>query len=138
MAPPSFPPSPDQVVLPLSGLSRLSLPLPAVVLIAVTAYLLLLMGALWLQQCIRSRGLCLGCCQCEKGSPCGGCEYCLACAESCDCRVPSLRGCLDRACPRSTDCLQGAPCCPLCDCACTWQPPECESVNCLCFEIKMR
>ncbi|XP_041094689.1 keratin-associated protein 5-4 [Polyodon spathula] len=96
------------------------------------------MGALWLQQCIRSRGLCPSCCQCEKCAPCGGCEYCLACAESCDCRVPSLRGCLDSACPRSTDCLQVSTCCPLCDCACTWQPPECESVNCLCFEIKMR
>ncbi|XP_059924033.1 uncharacterized protein si:ch211-198p11.6 [Gadus macrocephalus] len=24
------------------------------------------------------------------------------------------------------------------DCTCTCQPPECESCNCLCFEIKLR
>uniref|UniRef100_A0A667YRZ3 Uncharacterized protein n=1 Tax=Myripristis murdjan TaxID=586833 RepID=A0A667YRZ3_9TELE len=31
--------------------------------------------------------------------------------------------------------------CPQCarwDCACTCQPPECDSFNCLCFEIKIR
>uniref|UniRef100_A0A8C3X8C9 Uncharacterized protein n=1 Tax=Catagonus wagneri TaxID=51154 RepID=A0A8C3X8C9_9CETA len=27
-------------------------------------------------------------------------------------------------------------CCPLCDCAC--QLPDCQSLNCLCFEIKLR
>uniref|UniRef100_A0A8I5T9E9 Uncharacterized protein n=1 Tax=Pongo abelii TaxID=9601 RepID=A0A8I5T9E9_PONAB len=29
-------------------------------------------------------------------------------------------------------------CCPLCDCACTCQLPDCQSLNCLCFEIKLR
>uniref|UniRef100_A0A8C7EI99 Uncharacterized protein n=1 Tax=Neovison vison TaxID=452646 RepID=A0A8C7EI99_NEOVI len=29
-------------------------------------------------------------------------------------------------------------CCPLCDCACACQLPDCQSLNCLCFEIKIR
>uniref|UniRef100_A0A8C6FLN8 Uncharacterized protein n=2 Tax=Artiodactyla TaxID=91561 RepID=A0A8C6FLN8_MOSMO len=29
-------------------------------------------------------------------------------------------------------------CCPLCDCACACQLPDCQSLNCLCFEIKLR
>ncbi|XP_059586387.1 protein delta homolog 2 isoform X2 [Alligator mississippiensis] len=29
-------------------------------------------------------------------------------------------------------------CCPLCDCACACQPPDCQSVNCICFEVKLR
>ncbi|KAH0626417.1 hypothetical protein JD844_001383 [Phrynosoma platyrhinos] len=28
--------------------------------------------------------------------------------------------------------------CPLCDCACTYQPPDCQNINCICFEIKLR
>uniref|UniRef100_A0A8C9AMC2 Aldolase, fructose-bisphosphate A n=1 Tax=Prolemur simus TaxID=1328070 RepID=A0A8C9AMC2_PROSS len=39
-----------------------------------------------------------------------------------------LRGWAPR-CPR---------CCPLCDCACACQLPDCQSLNCLCFEIKLR
>lgn len=42
--------------------------------------------------------------QCSPG--CGDCcpniapfDYCLACAESCNCRMPSLRSCLDQTCP---------------------------------------
>uniref|UniRef100_A0A674IZQ9 Uncharacterized protein n=3 Tax=Testudinoidea TaxID=8486 RepID=A0A674IZQ9_9SAUR len=28
-------------------------------------------------------------------------------------------------------------CCPLCDCACAYQPPDCQSINCICFEVKL-
>uniref|UniRef100_A0A8C4SL67 Uncharacterized protein n=1 Tax=Erpetoichthys calabaricus TaxID=27687 RepID=A0A8C4SL67_ERPCA len=71
----------------------------------------------------------------EKACCCGVCDCCLACAELCDCKMPSLRSCLNGLCPRSPDCTD---CCPVCDCACTFQSPDCENCNCLCFEIKMK
>ncbi|KTG32121.1 hypothetical protein cypCar_00007264 [Cyprinus carpio] len=52
------------------------------------------------------------------------------CAQSCDCRAPSLQSCLDYSCP--------SPNCAMWDCACTCQPPECDSINCFCFEIKFK
>ncbi|XP_046894562.1 uncharacterized protein si:ch211-198p11.6 isoform X1 [Hypomesus transpacificus] len=115
------------VVLPIWGLA---LPLPAVLLIAVGLYMILLAMVLWFRHCLKDH-----CC-----SECGECcpniapfEYCIACAESCDCRFPSLRSFLDQMCP-SPSSLQW----PAWDCACTCQAPECESCNCLCFEIKVR
>ncbi|KAJ8347346.1 hypothetical protein SKAU_G00287470 [Synaphobranchus kaupii] len=105
----------------------LSIPLPAVLLIAASFYLLMLLVALWCRHCLKAQ-CSPDCCDCCANiSPC---EYCLACAESCDCRPPSLRSCLNQTCP--------SPSCTMWDCACTCQPPDCESVNCLCFEIKFR
>ncbi|KAM9541535.1 uncharacterized protein ACWYII_039053 isoform 1-T4 [Salvelinus alpinus] len=117
------------MVLPVWGLT---LPLPAVLMIVVGLYMIFLAMALWFRQCLK-----------EQCSPeCGDCcpniapfEYCLACAESCNCRMPSLRSCLDQTCPSTCPSL---PNCNMWDCACTCQPPECESFNCLCFEIKLR
>uniref|UniRef100_A0A8B9R5Y1 Uncharacterized protein n=1 Tax=Astyanax mexicanus TaxID=7994 RepID=A0A8B9R5Y1_ASTMX len=57
-------------------------------------------------------------------------EYCHMCAQSCDCRPPTLNSCLDYSCPTSN--------CVMWDCACTCQPPECDSINCICFEIKFK
>uniref|UniRef100_A0A8C8VLA5 Uncharacterized protein n=1 Tax=Pelusios castaneus TaxID=367368 RepID=A0A8C8VLA5_9SAUR len=71
--------------------SSLLLPLPAIIFITVTAYLLLLLIILGLRQCL------LGWARCPPF-------------------------------PR---------CCPLCDCACAYQPPDCQSINCICFEIKL-
>uniref|UniRef100_A0A8C2IRT8 Uncharacterized protein n=1 Tax=Cyprinus carpio TaxID=7962 RepID=A0A8C2IRT8_CYPCA len=76
---------------------------------------------------------------CVSFSPC---EYCLVCAQSCDCRPPSLRSCLDYSCPSPnvslmlnvSSCLK----LDMWDCACTCQPPECDSINCFCFEIKFK
>uniref|UniRef100_A0A8C6DFP0 Uncharacterized protein n=1 Tax=Moschus moschiferus TaxID=68415 RepID=A0A8C6DFP0_MOSMO len=74
---------------PVSGPSLL-LPIPAIVVLSVGIYLLLLGLVLLTRHCL-----------------------------------------LDWAphCPR---------CCPLCDCACACQLPDCQSLNCLCFEIKLR
>ncbi|XP_061761783.1 uncharacterized protein si:ch211-198p11.6 isoform X2 [Nerophis ophidion] len=57
-------------------------------------------------------------------------ELCFNVAQSCDCRLPSLRSCLRDMC--------ASPSCGRWDCACTCQPPECESCNCLCFEIRVK
>ncbi|XP_066578119.1 uncharacterized protein LOC136767936 [Amia ocellicauda] len=130
MAPVVLPASQPVSVVPVADLA---LPLPAIVMIAVCAYLLVLLAALWCRQCLKAQGLCPLCCQCSKGALCGDCEYCMACVESCDCKVPSVRVCLDNACPGPT-----GQCCAKWDCACTCQPPECQSFNCLCFEIKLR
>ncbi|XP_019906217.1 uncharacterized protein si:ch211-198p11.6 isoform X1 [Esox lucius] len=116
-------------VLPVWGLA---LPLPAVLMIVVGVYMLFLAMALWFRQCLKEQ------CSPECGDCCPNiapCDYCLECAESCNCRTPSMRSCLDQTCPSTCPSL---PNCAMWDCACTCQPPECESFNCLCFEIKFR
>ncbi|KAJ8253568.1 hypothetical protein COCON_G00201800 [Conger conger] len=105
----------------------LSIPLPAVLIIAVSFYLLMLVIALWCRHCFKAQCSPWSCDCCSSLQP--G-EYCLACAESCDCQPPSLRSCLNHTCT--------PPSCAMWDCACTCQPPDCESINCLCFEIKFR
>uniref|UniRef100_A0A8C5GH36 Metallothionein n=1 Tax=Gouania willdenowi TaxID=441366 RepID=A0A8C5GH36_GOUWI len=47
-------------------------------------------------------------------------------------------------CPAATSCflcvvnVSLSPQCWRWDCACTCQPPECQSCNCLCFEIRIK
>ncbi|XP_042327687.1 uncharaterized LOC112694756 homolog isoform X3 [Sceloporus undulatus] len=151
MATPSLNPPPD---LPFAA--TLFLPLPAIVFLVVGSYLLLLALVLVLRQCLlvtrgldgdslkeqKARGLCANCCSCEKRTWPNMCECCMACAESCDCVLPSPARCLDRCCS-CTNGWEPGTCsfprlCPLCDCACTYQPPDCQNINCICFEIKLR
>ncbi|XP_076851798.1 uncharacterized protein LOC143503690 [Brachyhypopomus gauderio] len=105
----------------------LPLPLPAVVMVTVGLYMLLLAGVLWCHRCLRPQcsSQCADCCPGVSAF-----ERCYVCAQSCDCRPPNLHACLDHSCP--------SPSCVVWDCACTCQPPECDSVNCICFEIKFR
>nr|XP_032641564.1 uncharaterized LOC112694756 homolog isoform X1 [Chelonoidis abingdonii] len=122
--------------------SFLLLPLPAIVFITVAAYLLLLLLILALRHCLLARGLCADSCWCEKGMLGGPSHCCLACAKACDCATPSLTHCLDTCCPRRqgwelSTCPPFLRCCPLCDCACAYQPPDCQSINCICFEVKL-
>ncbi len=145
----------------------LSLPLPAIIIISVGLYMILLAAVLWCHYCLKvlqhyhlvssiteqySRINIYGCCYtvahlsqmlpglsqllCSERSLnltshcshfswvvfalcnssltlqakcdpqcsdcCAGfspCEYCLVCAQSCDCRPPSLQSCLDYSCP---------------------------------------
>ncbi|XP_054850417.1 uncharacterized protein LOC129339871 [Eublepharis macularius] len=138
MATPSPNPPPD---LPFAA--TLFLPLPAIIFLAVGSYLLLLVVVLVLRQCLLSRGICANCCSCQKGSLPSVCECCLACAESCDCALPSPARYLDDCCHCTNGwdmgtCSTLPSWCPLCDCACAYQPPDCQSINCICFEIKLR
>lgn len=93
-------------------------------------------------------------------------EQCFRLAETCDCRLPTVHSCWTKSCPSPSvrilrtqssstlttnqtvttlahhrnrflflsDVFQ----CAKWDCACTCQPPECDSCNCLCFEIRIR
>ncbi|KAG7504263.1 hypothetical protein JOB18_004728 [Solea senegalensis] len=106
---------------------ELAVPLPAVLMITVTFYMMLMGVGLWIRFCLKDR------CSAE----CGDCgpdisisEQCFRLAETCDCRPPTVRSCLNHSCP--------SPTCLMWDCACTCQPPECESCNCLCFEIRIK
>ncbi|XP_078479726.1 uncharacterized protein LOC144947533 isoform X2 [Lampetra fluviatilis] len=80
----------------------LPLPLPALLVAIVGAYVLLLALALLLRCCWTERGGSPcdpdGCCSPPSSSSCTDC--CLSCARSCDCRVPTVTGCLDSCCPR--------------------------------------
>ncbi|XP_051001221.1 uncharacterized protein LOC127188908 [Acomys russatus] len=120
----------------------LRLPIPAIVFIAVGIYLLLLGLVLLTRHCLLAQGCCTDC-----SSPCrnrGASETqdcCWSCAEACDFPLPSPAHYLDACCPHPSG-VGWAPrcprCCPLCDCACACQLPDCQSLNCLCFEIKLR
>ncbi|KAK7938753.1 hypothetical protein WMY93_002079 [Mugilogobius chulae] len=111
---------------------QLALPLPAILLITLGIYMLLLGIALWIRYCLKDR-CSVSCCDCCPGVSLG--ENCFKMAELCDCRPPSLRSCLDYSCLGYTC---PSPSCSNLDCACTCQPPECDTCNCLCFEIRIK
>lgn len=112
---------------------QLALPLPAVLMITVSIYMVLLGAAIWVRYCLKDR------CSFSCGDCCPDvsvCDQCFKVAEVCDCRPPSLRSCLSSTCPSFSSCL--APSCAKMDCACTCQPLECDTCNCLCFEIRIK
>ncbi|XP_019504250.1 PREDICTED: uncharacterized protein LOC109385938 isoform X1 [Hipposideros armiger] len=126
---------------PVSSPSLL-LPIPAIVFIAVGIYLLLLGLVLLTRHCLLAQGCCANCSSpCRKQGASRTQDCCWACAEACNFPLPSPAHCLDACCPQPTE-AGWAPrcprCCPLCDCACACQLPDCQSLNCLCFEIKLR
>ncbi|XP_047199900.1 uncharacterized protein si:ch211-198p11.6 [Hippoglossus stenolepis] len=94
--------------MPVLNIWELSIPLPAVLMITLGVYMTVLGIGLWIRFCLK----------------------CFRLAEMCNCRLPTMRSCLADSCP--------APTCAKWDCACTCQPPECESCNCLCFEIRIK
>lgn len=96
----------------------------------------------------RSRGFCAECNACGKAEDTNNCCDCwISFAQACDCGVPSCTGCLDSCCgPRRhcdlADCLTCGStdsniCCGI-ECACVNQSPDCDRVNCICFEIQLR
>lgn len=120
----------------------LQLPTPAIVFIAVGIYLLLLGLVLLTRHCLLAQGCCTDCSSpCRKQGASETQDCCWSCAEACDFPLPSPTHCLDACCPHLSE-AGWAPrcpgCCPLCDCACACQLPDCQSLNCLCFEIKLR
>ncbi|XP_059203210.1 uncharacterized protein LOC131982678 [Centropristis striata] len=105
---------------------ELSIPLPAVLMITLTLYMMVLGIGLWIRYCLKDR------CSSECSDCCPDisiCEECFRFGEMCDCRLPTMRSCLAVPC--------SSPSCGGWDCACTCTPPECESCNCLCFEIRI-
>ncbi|KAI8504874.1 uncharacterized protein LOC144916794 [Branchiostoma floridae x Branchiostoma belcheri] len=137
------------------------LPTGAIVVIAVGGYVTLIVIILIIRQCLLSRGVCGECCSggcCSKDEEEAGCCECwMAFAECCNPNAPSMKTCLDSLCPRqkgrcstaacvNCECCQDCTCCgsePMCecgdcDCACACQPPECETINFLCFEVRLK
>ncbi|KAM3597253.1 uncharacterized protein V6R79_001899 [Siganus canaliculatus] len=104
----------------------LAIPLPAVMIITVALYMIVLGIGLWIRSCVKDR------CFIECGDCCPGlsiCEQCYSLGEMCEHCVTYVRSCWGHVFPSS---------CVKCDCACTCQPPECDSCNCLCFEIRIK
>ncbi|XP_060946695.1 uncharacterized protein si:ch211-198p11.6 [Limanda limanda] len=113
--------------MPVLNIWELSIPLPAVLMITLGVYMVVLCIGLWIRFCLKDR------CSSDCGDCCPNislCDHCFRLAEVCNCRLPTMRSCLTDSCP--------APTCAKWDCACTCQPPECESCNCLCFEIRIK
>lgn len=143
------PPPPDE--------DSLVLPVPAIVCIAIGAYIVLIVLILCIRQCLIQRGkLTDDCCNCcGKERECKCCDCWLAFAESCNCcSNPNLTTCLDQCCPTRKkltcadvilcQCCETG-CCgseePLCQCGncnfnCQCQSPECQDINCCCFQLQ--
>ncbi|XP_066433667.1 uncharacterized protein [Eleutherodactylus coqui] len=119
--------------------SELRLPLPAIIFLAVSLYLVVLLLLLLVHQCLQGRDCCPSCTGWQKVGDFGFCDMCASCAQSCDCKVPTVTNCMDGCCPSKPSCngcrdVSGCPC----GFACVYQPPDCSIINCICCEIKMR
>ncbi|XP_064649917.1 uncharacterized protein LOC135501622 isoform X2 [Lineus longissimus] len=139
----------------------LDLPVAVIICIAVSCYVFVVIIALIIKQCLQSRGLCGECRLCgSEDQPC--CECCISLGQACNCcQQPRVTSCLDRCCPqrknlcrnKQFDCIDIilCQCCsspapgkePLCgcnnmSCSCGCTSPECENINCLCFELNMK
>lgn len=106
---------------------QLAIPLPAVLLITVSLYMMVLGIGLWIRYCLKDY-CSLECGQCCPDLPV--CEQCIRLGEMCDCRLPAVGAFLPEPC--------SLPPCPRWDCACTCHAPECDTCNCFCFEITMK
>ncbi|XP_035770017.1 uncharacterized protein si:ch211-198p11.6 [Neolamprologus brichardi] len=142
--------------MPVLPVWRLAIPLPAVLIITVSLYMIVLGIGLWIRYCLKDY-CSLGCSECCAGL--SVCEQCIRLGEMCDCRLPAVGPFLAESCsPASvskpaalavhqltyTSVLVGfcgffrTQQCSRWDCACTCQVPDCDSCNCLCFEIRMK
>ncbi|XP_046841326.1 uncharacterized protein LOC124435433 [Xenia sp. Carnegie-2017] len=134
----------------------------AIVLIVIAGYIVIFIIAVFIRQCLLARGvhlchdwfyeLCCTSCSCPR------CTCFTHFAELCDFNVPSKNSCLDACCPTKEKCDNMFCCCMNdlpggdlcadcngpecqfgdCNCACNCQVPECNSINCICFEIQLR
>ncbi|XP_047427055.1 guanine nucleotide-binding protein subunit gamma 4 [Mugil cephalus] len=106
---------------------QLAIPLPAVLMITVSLYMVVLVIGLWIRYCLKDS------CSSECSDCCPDislCEQCFRLAEACECSLLTFGAMCNNSC--------ASPSCFKWDCACTCQPPECESCNCLCFEIRIK
>lgn len=145
----------------VASTSSLSLPVAAIVCIAIGSYVLLIVIILIIRSILLSRGICRQSCYCcgKEGEPC--CQCCATLAEMCSCcDSPSLQACLDSICPARkqmdfgdfvtcqcctdpnntccTCCNSQQPLfdCGMCNCECT--APECNDINCCCFKFQQK
>ncbi|XP_076739595.1 uncharacterized protein LOC143418416 isoform X2 [Maylandia zebra] len=113
--------------MPVLPVWRLAIPLPAVLMITVSLYMIVLGIGLWIRYCLKDY------CSLECSECCADlsvCEQCIRLGEMCDCRLPAVGPFLAESCSPAS--------CSRWDCACTCQVPDCDTCNCLCFEIRMK
>ncbi|CAK8676834.1 unnamed protein product [Clavelina lepadiformis] len=134
---------------------------PIWILIAVGAYIVLIILILSIRQCLVARGICADCNCFGKSDEEDSCFDCfLACAQFCNCDTPDLRSCCDSICgPRrrcdfgdcaTCDCGDGScelPCpeiacpdlsCPTCQCPeIHCEKPTCDEIICCCININL-
>ncbi|KAM9305376.1 uncharacterized protein PAF06_013923 [Gastrophryne carolinensis] len=138
--------------------SVLSIPLPGIILLAISAYIIVLLFLLLIHQCLRARGCCPSCMGWQKVGGLGLCDACESCAQSCDCRVPTVARCMDSCCPSkpTCSCCHDVSCCPCeasccpsdvsccscgfpsCPCDFSFKRPDCTTVNCIFCEMNLR
>ncbi|XP_061257577.1 uncharacterized protein LOC133238455 isoform X2 [Bos javanicus] len=88
---------------PVSGPSLL-LPIPAIVVLSVGIYLLLLGLVLLTRHCLLAQGCCTDCSSpCRKQGASRPQDCCQTCAEACDFPLPSAARYLDACCPQPAE-----------------------------------
>lgn len=153
--------APTPATVPPAADESSNLSTAAIVFIAVGAYMVVFITGVLIRQCLQARGLTL-CPEWVNELFCQAC--CCSClcithlAELCDFNVPTKTSCLDSWCPSKEWCDEhfcccmnsmpgGALCedctgpecqCGDCNCACNCNLPECNSINCICFEIQLK
>ncbi|XP_061009141.1 uncharacterized protein LOC133063594 isoform X1 [Dama dama] len=94
---------------PVSGPSLL-LPIPAIVVLSVGIYLLLLGLVLLTRHCLLAQGCCTDCSSpCRKQGASRPQDCCQTCAEACDFPLPSPARYLDACCPQPTEAVSSRP-----------------------------
>ncbi|CAI5676487.1 unnamed protein product [Oreochromis niloticus] len=81
---------------------RLAIPLPAVLMITVSLYMILLGIGLWIRYCLKDY------CSLECSECCAGlsvCEQCIRLGEMCDCRLPAVGPFLAESCSPASSCV---------------------------------
>ncbi|KAF6039289.1 ALDOA [Bugula neritina] len=152
MAPTVTPPLPDwESVITSAPKSPVTVPIAAWICIAIGAYALVIALILVIRQCVLAKGLCGECrFNCCEGS---FSQWCFeSCQASCDCKSPSVTGCLDAVCPQRqnvnfADAMMCRCCLDRCcdsdqeglecgDCKCDMKC-DCDNINCLCCELNL-
>ncbi|KAK3084763.1 hypothetical protein FSP39_018489 [Pinctada imbricata] len=114
-----------------------------IICIAAACYTALILILVLVRYILVRRGVCgeSKCAPCGSEEGPGCCSCCQSIAESDGCKCdPSLRGCLNNCCPKSKK--LDPSCCTIGQCpastGCDFSCQECQSINCCCFEIKIK
>ncbi|XP_033115321.1 keratin-associated protein 5-2-like isoform X2 [Anneissia japonica] len=116
---------------PTSSPTSTQLPVSIILVIAIGAYMLVIVALLLLRQFLVARGSCGECAPCGKEDGSFQCCDCwVSLAEACNCcAYPNRRSCLDSLCGPPSNC--GG-----CDFACKAPECECAEIDCCCFKMQ--
>ena len=132
--------------------SNLSVSLPVIILIVLSAYTALFCIFLVMRYILSAKGICVDLQPCGSAAgDAGFCECCVPCVEACNCKVPTIKNLCDACCPQQRlnvgGCLSCQPCglngqqccdCAGFDCVPGYSGEDADAINCICFELRTK